>query len=63
MVGIPAAVIVSRLLRALLFGLGPAHPPTLIIAGLIMFAVATAAAYLPARRASRIDPMLALRSE
>jgi ABC-type antimicrobial peptide transport system permease subunit len=63
LVGIPAALMASRLLRGLLFGVGPMHPPTVIGAALVMFTVAALAAYLPARRASRIDPMAALRVE
>jgi putative ABC transport system permease protein len=54
---------VARLLRGFLFGLGPMDPATLTGAALVMLAVATAAAYLPARRASRVDPMAALRCE
>jgi predicted permease len=63
LVGIPAAVAAARLLRGALFGVSPVNPPTLAGAALLMFAIATLAAYLPARRASRIDPMAALRSE
>jgi predicted permease len=62
-VGIPAALAASRLLRGLLFGVEPMHPPTVIGAAAAMFAVAALAAYLPARRASRVDPMAALRVE
>jgi predicted permease len=62
-VGVPAAIASSRLLRGALFGVRPLHPPTLVGAALLMFAIATAAAYLPARRASRVDPMAALRCE
>jgi predicted permease len=61
--GLPAAVAVSRLLRAFLYGVTPMDPATMIGAALILFAVATLAAYLPARRASRVDPMTALRCE
>jgi ABC-type antimicrobial peptide transport system permease subunit len=62
-VGLPAAMASSRLLRGALFGVRPVDPPTLAGAALLMFAVATAAAYLPARRASRVHPMAALRCE
>jgi predicted permease len=61
--GIPVAVAAARGMRGLLFGISPLHPPALATAALAMFAVAAAAAYLPARRASRIPPMAALRSE
>jgi predicted permease len=61
--GIPAAVVVARLLQSRIYDLRPSDPATLALAALAMFAVASAAAYLPARRASRVDPMAALRSE
>jgi ABC-type antimicrobial peptide transport system permease subunit len=60
-VGIPAAMGTSHLLKGLLYGLSPIDPPTLLAASLAMCCVATLAAYLPARRASRVDPMVALR--
>jgi predicted permease len=61
--GVPAAVAATRLVRGALFGVAPLHPTSLIGSALALFAVAAVAAYLPARRASRIDPMTALRSE
>jgi predicted permease len=61
--GVPAAVASARLLRGALFGVPPVHPSSLAGAALVLFTVGAAAAYLPARRASRIDPMTALRSE
>jgi predicted permease len=62
-IGAPAALAASRMLRGLLFGVSPLHPVPLVLASLMLFTVATLAAYLPARRASRVDPMTALRSE
>jgi ABC-type antimicrobial peptide transport system permease subunit len=47
----------------MLFGVTPLDPGTLGAAAAVMFAVGTLAAYLPARRASRADPMAALRTE
>ena len=61
--GVPASLLAARLLQGVLYGVSPTDPLTLATAALLMFAVATAAAYLPARRASRVDPMLALRAE
>jgi predicted permease len=63
LVGLPAALAVAHLLRGFLFGLGPTDPVSLTGAALLMLAVASLAAFLPARRASRVDPMSALRCE
>jgi predicted permease len=62
-VGLPAAIAASRLLEGTLFGLRPADPAILSLAALVMFVVAGAAAYAPARRAAALDPMVALRQE
>jgi len=62
-IGVPATLAVTRLAAALLFGVSPADPATIAGAGLLMITVATLAGFLPAHRASRIDPMAALRHE
>jgi len=61
--GLPAALIATRTISGLLFGLKPTDPATLIAGVSLMLAVATAAAFLPASRAARVDPMVALRHE
>ena len=61
--GLIAAVALTRFVGSMLYGLKPSDPATLIAATLILLTVAVAAAYGPARRASRIDPMQALRHE
>jgi len=61
--GIVAAVAGGRVAGNLLFGLKGSDPVTLIGASLLLLGIATAAAYWPARRASRIDPLVALRYE
>ena len=61
--GIPGAAASARFVESLLFGLSPYDPRAIAAAALIMLAVALAAAYVPARRASRIDPLSALRAE
>jgi predicted permease len=62
-IGIPAARSSTGVLASLLFGLEPHDPRVLAAAAAIMCAVAFGAAYIPARRASNIDPLIALRQE
>ncbi len=62
-VGLACALIVSRLMAGLLYGVRPTDPPTFAGVALALLAGALLACYLPARRAVRIDPMTALRSE
>jgi len=62
-IGVPAAVAGGRYVESQLFGLKPADPLTLAFACLALAVVASLAGYLPARRASRVDPMAALRYE
>ncbi len=62
-VGVVGAVLLGRLARTLLFQLTPSDPPTLLGAVGITLGVALVAAYLPARRAARVDPLTALRAE
>jgi ABC-type antimicrobial peptide transport system permease subunit len=54
---------VSRFLTSLLFGLQPRDPATILVATAVMVGVAALAGFLPARRASRVDPMVALHYE
>jgi ABC-type antimicrobial peptide transport system permease subunit len=61
--GIPFSLAASRAIRAGLFGVDPADPLTLISAVLIISAFLLAGSYMPARRATKVDPMLALRYE
>jgi len=61
--GLVLALAVSRLLSGLLFGVGTFDILTFVAVPVVLGISATLAAYLPARRASRIDPMLAMRSE
>jgi ABC-type antimicrobial peptide transport system permease subunit len=62
-VGSVAAVFSSRLIATMLFGLTPADPATYAAVALGLGAVALLASMVPARRASRIDPIIALRIE
>ncbi len=61
--GVVAALGFTRVLRGLLYDVQPTQPLAYLIATLVLGAVAALAAYLPARRAARIDPMIALRNE
>ena len=61
--GLGAAYAATGLVQALLFGVSPTDPRILAAAAMINFGVALLAAYLPARRAARIDPVVALRAE
>ena len=61
--GLPAAWAASRLVASMLFQLKPTDPTTLAGAALVLLAAALTAAYLPARRASRVNPMTALRHD
>jgi len=61
--GLIAALALGRLLEGLLFGIRPYDPVTLGLVSLVLLLVAAAAAYAPARRASRLDPAVVLRSE
>jgi predicted permease len=61
--GLSGAWYASRLVEKMLFGLSPTDPLTYALTACILIAVALAAALLPARRASRVDPMTALRTE
>jgi putative ABC transport system permease protein len=62
-VGLVGALAATRLLNSLLFGVGASDPVTFIAIVLLVSAVAFVAAWLPARRATRVDPIIALRAE
>jgi len=61
--GVPLAIWFARYTKSLLFGIAPADPLVIAAATLLLMGSAVLAAFLPARRASRIDPMVALRYE
>ena len=61
--GIGGALALGRFLRSLLFEVRPTDPLTFAAVAILLALVALAAAYVPARRAMRVDPMVALRHE
>jgi putative ABC transport system permease protein len=62
-IGIAAAVLLTRLLQNLLFGVTPTDAATYALVAIVLAAVSLIAAYVPARRAARVDPMIALRCD
>jgi predicted permease len=62
-IGIATSLAATQTASSLLFGLRPNDPLTLVLATLLLLTVATLAGYLPARRAARVDPLVALRDE
>jgi putative ABC transport system permease protein len=62
-IGVAGALSLTRLVRSLLFGIGPADPLTLSLMAAILLGAALIASYIPARWAAKVDPMAALRDE
>jgi putative ABC transport system permease protein len=62
-IGLIAALVLTRVLQALLFGVSPTDPVSFAASCFLLLAVALLACWLPACRAARVDPMVALRSE
>jgi ABC-type antimicrobial peptide transport system permease subunit len=62
-IGLATSLAAGRLVASMLFGLAPTDAVTIAVAMAVMLGVAAVAGYLPARRAARVDPLVALRYE
>lgn len=62
-IGLVGALLLTRLMASLLYGVGASDPATYAGVAILLLVVALAAAFLPARRAMRMDPAIALRHE
>jgi putative ABC transport system permease protein len=63
MLGLLGAYGLGRAMQSMLYGTGALHGPVLLMAGAVLLTAALMACYVPARRASAVDPMIALRQE
>jgi putative ABC transport system permease protein len=61
--GLAGSVAITRTMQSLLFGVSPFDPSTLLLVTLLLGGVALLASYIPARQATKVDPMVALRHE
>jgi putative ABC transport system permease protein len=62
-IGVASSLALARVMKSMLYGVKPWDPISIIVVAILLTAVTLLAAYIPARRASRVDPMVALRYE
>jgi len=63
LIGVTTALAISRFVQSLLFGVNPNDPATFVTAVLVLLATGSIAAFIPARRATKVDPIVALRHD
>jgi len=63
LLGVISALAVTQLMASMLFGVTPSDPATFVVVAVLLSAIALLACYVPARRAAKVDPMVALRYE
>ena len=63
LIGLAGALFLARFLTSVLYGITPTDPQTFVLVSVLLAAVAVFAGYIPARRATKVDPMVALRYE
>jgi ABC-type antimicrobial peptide transport system permease subunit len=63
LIGLVGALVLTRLMRSMLYGVKPTDPLTFICVAALLCTIALLACYLPARRAMKVDPMEALRHQ
>jgi len=62
-IGVPAALLLTKLLASVLYGVTPGDPATLVGVSALLAGVSVAASYLPSRRVTAVDPIVAIRAE
>jgi putative ABC transport system permease protein len=62
-IGIGSSLALARVMKSMLYGVKPWDPLSIVLVAILLTMVTLLAAYIPARRASRVDPMVALRYE